>query len=790
VKLPILPTPVAIAVFAVLLAAGALAATRISVETDVTELLPDRGGDSLVELARRFGMMRKVAVVVGPEAKGDTDRLLEAADAAADALAKLDGVAAVTSRVEMDEARRAAAVVLGRAARLARADALPKNEAETAERVAQLKERLGAPEAMVIQEYLLQDPLGLGRDALRGLEAVGEGQGARVERGHLVSLDGRYALVFLDLSFDALDVERATAFVRELDRTVARALEAEGTADIPVVALGGVHFASASASSLIADLKWCSIAITVLVAGVFLLFFRRLRLLLLALVPGLLGNAIAAGAMGLAGQRVHALTLGFASTITGISIDYAIHLYHRALGETEGDTRARMAAALQAVVRPVTLGCATAVAAFLLVATSSFTSVRQLAAFAAISVGVSLLTALLLLPSLHRLALGGAGPGLRDTAERWSRRFTRLGTGAVGARRAVLLLVFAAAAGAFAFGLFGVTLSGDPRDLGYTPPDLVAKQDRLSRLFPGIADQALLVAEGGSRDEALARNDALYAALLAGGVEKDDVVSVSPFLPSLATQRRSLDASAALFDPGAGGARTALAAAGFAPSYIEGLDAMLDAPPIEPADYSGTSLGRLVTEALVQQGGRWYVLSRVKGAARADSLAAIAEAVPGCRLASERVEAQGTLDALQKDLAWMLGIWGAVALVLIAVVERSLLFSLRAVLPPAFGVLAAVGLYGLIGRPVTPVASAALTMVLGLGINYGVYVEHEPAGERGRVAAAVFADALTTIVGFAALAFANNRAMADIGLMIVVGLTAAMLCAVIVLPALRGSGVD
>jgi predicted RND superfamily exporter protein len=76
-------------------------------------------------------------------------------------------------------------------------------------------------------------------------------------------------------------------------------------------------------------------------------------------------------------------------------------------------------------------------------------------------------------------------------------------------------------------------------------------------------------------------------------------------------------------------------------------------------------------------------------------------------------------------------------------------------------------------------------MVLGLGINYGVYVEHEPAAERGRVAAAVFADALTTIVGFAALAFADNRAMADIGIMIVVGLTAAMLCAMIALPALK-----
>jgi predicted exporter len=790
VKLPILPTPIAIAVFVVLLGVGAFGATRITIEKDITKLLPEQGSGSLVELARRFGMMRKVAVVVGPAADGSEDRLLATADAVAAAAAKLDGVASVTSRVNMDDAKRAAAVVLGRAARLARVDKLPRDEAEIAARVAQLKERLGAPEGIVLQEFLLEDPLGLGRDALKGLEAVGRGQGARVERGRLVSLDGRYALVFLDLSFDALDVERAAPFVAALDRAVDGARRSAGATDVPVVALGGVHFAAASASSLISDLKWSSIAITVLVAGVFLLFFRRLRLLPLALLPGLLGNAVAAGAMGFAGLRVHALTLGFASTITGISIDYAIHLFHRALGETEGDSGTRMRAALRAVAAPVTLGCATAVAAFLLVATSAFTSVRQLAAFAAISVAVSLLTALLLLPSLHRLLLGGKGTGLRDTAERWSRWFMRLGGDRTGiGGRAAVILAFAALAAVAAFGARGVTLSGDPRDLSYTPPALVERQATLSRLFPGIADQALLVAEGRSRDEALARNDALFAALTASGVKEDEVVSVSPFLPSAASQGKSLEASAKLLGPGAGGARAALAAAGFAPSYVEGLGAMLDVPPIAPADYRGTSLDALVSEAVTQQNGTWYVLTRVRGPASVDALAKIAASVPGCRLLSERLAARDTLVTLQKDLAWMLGIWGVVALVLIAAVERSPLFALRAVLPPAFGVLAAVGLYGLLGRPLTPVASAALTMVLGLGINYGVYVEHEPAAERGRVAAAVFADALTTIVGFAALAFADNRAMSDIGLMIVVGLTAAMLCAMVALPALKGGRV-
>ena len=100
-----------------------------------------------------------------------------------------------------------------------------------------------------------------------------------------------------------------------------------------------------------------------------------------AWAPGLLGNAIAWGSAGSAYTRS---PWDSPSTIT-ISIDYAIHLYHRALGETEGDTgRPHGRAALQAVVGPVTLGVHhRGAAAFLLVAASSFTSVRQLAANAA-----------------------------------------------------------------------------------------------------------------------------------------------------------------------------------------------------------------------------------------------------------------------------------------------------------------------------------------------------------------------------------------------------------------------
>jgi predicted exporter len=740
-------------------------------------------------------MMRKVAVVIGPSKDGKMDAVYAASDRIREALSKLDGVSSVTSRVDMSEAKAAAEAVLSHAARLVRPEDIPKSASDMEARINSLKERLAAPEAMIMGEYLLKDPFGLGRSALVALEAVGRAQGARVENGRLVSIDGRHALIFLDLSFDAFDVERATPFVEELDRTIEGAMRSARASDIPYLALGGVHFAAASKASFMSDLTMCSIGITVLVAAVFLLFFRRLRLLVAALVPGLLGGAVAAGVMGFASMRVHALTLGFASTITGISIDYAIHLFHRALagakgsqfGDSEEDTKTRMIRALQISAGPVTIGCATAVAAFLLTATSDFISVRQLAVFASISITVSLLTSLFLLPSFHRLLLGGKGPHLRDFSERCSKAFVRVaGTGASLRKRTLVIVVFAVLFCLSAFGITRVTLSGDPKYLGYTPPALKNRQAEIARLFPGASDQTLITAEGETEDAALARNDALYDALRGAGIPKEDIVSISPFAPALSSQSRSLEASKKLLSQNSPG-RAALLLAGFQGEYVDGIGAMIKASPLLPKDYQGTGLSRMVTESIAKQNGKWYVMTRIQNTVAVDRLTAVADRISGCRLVSERLETSRAFIVMQGDLIRMMGIWGIAALVLIAVVKRSVLFSLRAVLPPVFGVLAAAGLFGFLGKPLTPVASAALTMVLGLGINYGVYVENEPLSGLDNAAGAIFADALTTIVGFLVLAFAKNPAMADIGIIVTFGLTAAMFCAVIALPALRSS---
>jgi predicted exporter len=770
-----------------MLGLGVVAAARLEMVEDITALLPAGEGEraSVVSLAREWGLMKKVVVVIGPGEPG-AEGLADAADAVARRVRELDGVAEVISGMDMEQARRAAQLMMERGPRLYRPRGARLDGAAVDRRLAELKGRLVAPEALVMQEYLLADPLGMSRDALRGLEAAGAGVGATVERGRLVSADGRYALLLATVDFDPMDVGRSATFVEELARRIDAGMAEAGAGDLDAIALGGVHYAAASSAAIIGDVRLAFVLTALGVVLVFLLFFRRPVILPAALLPGAAGLAVATVVMWLAGVRLHALTIGFAATITGISVDYAIHLLHRVAAGEGGSGRERMERAVAAVARPLILGCATTVIAFGLVATSAFPGMRQLAVFSAMSLPVSLGATLLLLPSFHNLFLG-AGPRRASLGERLANAVVALGATDRGrAGRAVIAVVFAVVAVLAALAASSVTRSGDPRDLGYTDPELSARETRIREIFGGLVDQTHLVASGGTMEEALEANDRLYEALLEGGVDAGKVLSVSPFLPSGATQERSMAAARRVWeDPGI--ARR-FRDAGFSDGYFEDMSRRAGPPPIGAADYAETGLGRMVEEAVTRRDGAWHVLTRVSGASAAEveALVPIAERIPGCLVASERLEAEAMLETMVAEVARMLGVWLAVTLVLLAVVERDPLFGAVAAVPAVMGVLCAAGIFWLLGRPLTPVASAGLTLVMGLGIDYGIFMR-----DTGRdSAAAVLASAFTTLAAFGVLACAHTRAMADIGLIILTGVTVSVLTALVLVPAIgrRRSG--
>jgi len=231
--------------------------------------------------------------------------------------------------------------------------------------------------------------------------------------------------------------------------------------------------------------------------------------------------------------------------------------------------------------------------------------------------------------------------------------------------------------------------------------------------------------------------------------------------------------------------------AGFKKSYFESFTQQVkEAKELDLETFAGTSLERVVRDAVFEQEGKYVVLTRVamQGDETLAKLEKISDGISNISLVSSRLDARRSLKMLQSELVWMIGIWLSGALIVLAIVTRSPLFGVRAAIPAVFGVLSAVALFAIIGRPLTPVASAGLTLVLGLGIDYGIFVQRSGKKDFGGVGTAIFASALTTIAGFGVLSVSRVQAMSDLGLIALCGITAAFVAALLFVPLFSAFG--
>jgi len=136
--------------------------------------------------------------------------------------------------------------------------------------------------------------------------------------------------------------------------------------------------------------------------------------------------------------------------------------------------------------------------------------------------------------------------------------------------------------------------------------------------------------------------------------------------------------------------------------------------------------------------------------------------------------------------------WSAVAVLALVILEFGVSrWALLALTPTALGVLATVGLMRLLGVPFNPLNVMAFPVIVGTAVDSGVHVTHRFLAEGGDLfrtmagsGRTVLVSALTTIAGFAALAFTTHRGLASFAVTLTLGVSAALVLSVLLLPSL------
>lgn len=131
------------------------------------------------------------------------------------------------------------------------------------------------------------------------------------------------------------------------------------------------------------------------------------------------------------------------------------------------------------------------------------------------------------------------------------------------------------------------------------------------------------------------------------------------------------------------------------------------------------------------------------------------------------------------------------AVILLLLVLRNVVAALLVLLPLVLASLLTVASSVLFNIPFNLANVIALPLLLGLGIAFGIYLVMRKRSGLGvdelfdsSTPRAVLFSALTTVASFGALAFSNHRGMSSMGQLLTLALSFALLCTLVVLPAI------
>jgi len=153
-------------------------------------------------------------------------------------------------------------------------------------------------------------------------------------------------------------------------------------------------------------------------------------------------------------------------------------------------------------------------------------------------------------------------------------------------------------------------------------------------------------------------------------------------------------------------------------------------------------------------------------------------------------------ELLKRDAVFTLAVSSVLILLLLWVMQRSVGWGLLVFGPLSLGLIWTMGTLGWLGIPLSIATVGLSSMILGLGVEYGVFVVTRYREERDKgvskeraletavhgVGSAITGSGLTTIVGFGVLSFASIPMMQHLGQTLALGIAYSLLAAIVANP--------
>ena len=753
--------------------------TRLDIDDHIVSMLPD--GESRVardfELLQQSPFARKVVIHLRADSSVSVPRLNAATTQLRDELPEpwfvdpLSGPAQIKRQQLLNSVLESMPLLLDEAD-LAQLEQRLDDEGIALTLAENLSELL-QPQGLFVRERIRRDPFALYLLALDKLRSVNPLPEVRIEGEYFVSHDGLSRLILADTPVLITDGDGASQLLEAFEQ--ARQSLPPG---ISAELISGHAYTLANADIIKTDMRTL-----LLVSGgglllLFVLLIGNWRAVPVLLLP-FFSVATALLVLSLFVDQVSGITIGFGAVVLGITIDFALHVYFALV--RRGSERADI---LRLVARPVLFGGLTTLAAFSVLVFSDLPGQRQLALFAGAGIVAAVVLALLVLP--HFIPRTTAlVPGVRLSGKRsLLERLPSLRYGIIG--------LWVALCGASLLMLPQLSFNGELRQLGYLPDQLQQAEKSLRQAWGDVRGRAMIFVSADNLEQLLWHNEQVWQVLGAHQLQSE-AVSLAPLLISERARQQRIDRWQHFWQQHQASTLERIAASGrtygFKPSaFAPFFDTLtLQPPPIDAGTLEDWGLGTL-TDSLLQRDENGYQLITLLPD-RPQEIAVLLQPdiLPaGAVLVSQGAFADQLAQEIVDDFYQFMGLAGLAVVLLLGLLFRRVTDVVVALLPALTGLLVLLGGMAWLGVELNLFNVIASLLIIGLGVDYGIFmVCHGQSKEDLASVRAVLVSGLSTLIGFGALTQAQHPALFSIGLTLLLGISAAMPTAILVLPALR-----
>jgi predicted exporter len=576
----------------------------------------------------------------------------------------------------------------------------------------------------------------------------------------------RYYVVPLELTGSPFDVK----LQRQAHRALAGA-EAywQTLPGAEVLKAGALFYTMAGTEQARQEISTVGVGSLLGILVLLLLVFRSAGLLLLAFAPllaGVLGGlAVSAWVFG----AVHVMALVFGAALVGVAIDYSLHYF---TARSHAGPSWHAPGGTRELLPPLLLGLATSVVGYLSFMAAGFPGFTQIAVLSSSGLITALATVLLCYPALLARPPKRAMSGyLRRGVERWSAWQQRLLQPLARPKWLWLTLLLSVAL------LSVVPTSDSIRQMQRPAPALVAMQTQVQESLGGGAALQYVLVQAPSSDLLLQRLALVSERLqpLSGTPVLAGHTALSQVLPTPSQQR----ANRALWQRAVidSGALQQLAQRLSLTDEAYGQMRQVASPgaTLTLAELAPAAAGRPDLPPYVQDNQRHYSAVSLRPPLQLDAVRQRLRGLEGATL----VDPVARTDKLLRHYRHSAGVlllcaYAAIALLLAR--RYGVLGAAMVVTPPALASAASLLALSALGLALNVFNFMALLLVLGVGIDYTLFLR-EARAERVATRLAIMLSSLTTVLSFGLLALSATAAIYSFGLTVLIGMVLAYLLA-------------